>query len=209
MQDEHHAPERYLIGELAELAGVTPRTIRYYTAEGLLPPPETRGKYARYGPEHLERLRMIARMKEEYLPLAEIRRRLESWGAMTIAPPEPRPGFSGPGLGGESAGPAARPGATQPYPTAEGPRMAVREGQEPFRLTPATPQVGRVEFFPDAQELIGQQGDEPGATRWQRIVIAPGVELHVREPMSEQRWRKIEGVIAGLRDTLRDDEGAL
>ena len=30
----------YTIGELAEAAGVTPRTVRYYTAEGLLPAPK-------------------------------------------------------------------------------------------------------------------------------------------------------------------------
>lgn len=208
MKDEHHEPERYLIGELAELAAVTPRTIRYYTAEGLLPPPETRGKYARYGPEHLGRLRMIARMKEDYLPLGEIRRRLESWGeTMPLPPAGPRPGLAG--LGGESVGPTAGPGATQAYPTAEGPRMALRESQDPFRLTPAAPQVGRVEFFPDSAELLGQEGEEPGATRWQRLPIAPGVELHVREPMSERRWRKIEGMIAGLRDTLRSEEREL
>jgi len=33
----------YTIGQLAELAGVTPRTIRYYTAEELLPRPDARG----------------------------------------------------------------------------------------------------------------------------------------------------------------------
>jgi len=66
----------YTIGELAEAAGVTPRTIRYYTAEGLLPPPDTRGRYARYGADHLLRLHLIARLKEAYLPLGEIKARL-------------------------------------------------------------------------------------------------------------------------------------
>src|SRR5437870_2719898 len=66
----------YTIGELAELAGVTPRTIRYYTAEGLLPRPEPRGQYALYGQEHLLRLQLIARLKAAYLPLGEIKARI-------------------------------------------------------------------------------------------------------------------------------------
>jgi DNA-binding transcriptional MerR regulator len=66
----------YTIGQLAELAGVTPRTIRYYTAEGLLTRPETRGQYALYGEEHLLRLQLIAQLKAAYLPLGEIKARI-------------------------------------------------------------------------------------------------------------------------------------
>jgi DNA-binding transcriptional MerR regulator len=66
----------YTIGELAELAGVTPRTIRYYTAEGLLPRPAPHGQYALYGQEHLLRLQLIARLKAAYLPLGEIKARI-------------------------------------------------------------------------------------------------------------------------------------
>lgn len=66
----------YSLDELTSLAGVTVRTIRYYIAEGLLPPPLTRGRGAAYSHDHLERLLLIARLKEEFLPLKEIRRRL-------------------------------------------------------------------------------------------------------------------------------------
>jgi DNA-binding transcriptional MerR regulator len=75
----------YTIGELAEAAEVTPRTIRYYTAEGLLPPPDTRGRYALYGGAHLLRLRLIARLKEAYLPLGEIKARMEHLSAEQVA----------------------------------------------------------------------------------------------------------------------------
>src|SRR3712207_2940192 len=66
----------YTIGQLAARLRITPRTIRYYVAEGLLPPPDTRGRYARYGVSHLCRLQLIAHLKEAYLPLAEIKARL-------------------------------------------------------------------------------------------------------------------------------------
>jgi DNA-binding transcriptional MerR regulator len=68
----------YTIGQLAELAGVTPRTIRYYTSEGLLPRPDARGQYALYGEQHLLRLQLIGHLKETYLPLGEIKARIEN-----------------------------------------------------------------------------------------------------------------------------------
>src|SRR5207302_2865395 len=66
----------FTISELAEAGGATPRTVRYYTAEGLLPPPDARGRFALYSEEHLDRLRLIVRLKEAYLPLMAIRARL-------------------------------------------------------------------------------------------------------------------------------------
>lgn len=83
----------YSIGELAALAEVTPRTIRYYTAEGLLPVPEVRGKYAVYHEDHLNRLRLIARLKAAYLPLSVIKERLAALDAAQVcqmlAQPQP------------------------------------------------------------------------------------------------------------------------
>lgn len=64
------------IDELAERAGTPVRTIRYYIAEGLLPGPGARGKAATYGDDHLTRLRLIRRLVEQRVPLADIRERL-------------------------------------------------------------------------------------------------------------------------------------
>ncbi|MGA7304437.1 MAG: MerR family transcriptional regulator [Rhodothermales bacterium] len=64
------------ISELAERAGVSARTIRYYVSEGLLPAPRSRGRYAEYGLGHVERLKLIAQFKDAYLPLKEIRNRV-------------------------------------------------------------------------------------------------------------------------------------
>jgi DNA-binding transcriptional MerR regulator len=67
----------YSLADLARLADVTPRTIRYYVAQGLLPSPEAAGPATRYGEGHLARLRLIRRLQRDHLPLAEIRIRLE------------------------------------------------------------------------------------------------------------------------------------
>ncbi len=70
-------PERLSLQELTDAAGVSVRTVRYYIAEGLLPAPMGSGPASFYTPNHLRRLRLIARLKDAYLPLKEIRRRLE------------------------------------------------------------------------------------------------------------------------------------
>lgn len=74
--DAGDRPESMTLGELTEDAGVSVRTVRYYIAEGLLPPPEGAGPTSAYSRGHLDRLRLIQRLKAAYLPLKEIRRRL-------------------------------------------------------------------------------------------------------------------------------------
>ena len=66
------------IGQLAESAGLTTKTIRYYESIGLLDPPaRTAGGYRSYGPEVLERLDFIRQSKASGLTLNEIRSILE------------------------------------------------------------------------------------------------------------------------------------
>ena len=72
------------INELANETGVTTRTIRYYVEQGLLPNPES-GYPAQYTDEHLQRLALIRRLKEEYLPLDEIKTMLQGLNDEEIA----------------------------------------------------------------------------------------------------------------------------
>ncbi len=53
------------IGDVAKLAGVTPRTIRYYEEIGLLPAPDSRepGTHRTYAPGDVERLVELIRLK--------------------------------------------------------------------------------------------------------------------------------------------------
>lgn len=64
--------------ELSDRSGFSPRTIHYYSAQGLLPPLGRRGAGARYPVETLGRLIAIRRMKAETrLTLQEIRQALD------------------------------------------------------------------------------------------------------------------------------------
>ena len=70
---EPGATERYSIDELATLAGVTPRTVRYYIAEGLLDRPEGEKRGAHYLRRHLEQLLLIRRWTDAGISLERVR----------------------------------------------------------------------------------------------------------------------------------------
>ncbi|WP_327351980.1 MerR family transcriptional regulator [Streptomyces sp. NBC_01304] len=66
------------VDELAARAGVTVRTVRFYSTRGLLPPPVIGPRrVGRYGPEHLSRLALIEELQHHGLTLAAIERYLE------------------------------------------------------------------------------------------------------------------------------------
>src|SRR5512145_2624284 len=68
---------RYAIGDLAELADVSRRTVRYYVQEGLLPAPFGVGRGNHYGREHLDQLLKVKALQEAGHTLEEIRRGLD------------------------------------------------------------------------------------------------------------------------------------
>src|SRR5262245_6576482 len=103
---------RYAIGDLADLGGVSRRTVRYYVQEGLLPAPYGVGRGNHYGREHLDQLLRVKALQEAGRTLDDIR------GALN------------------------------------------------------RPRGGRVLARLDAPE-------PPPRTLWRRLMLAPGVELHV------------------------------
>ena len=79
------ADERYSVGELADLGGVSRRTVRYYVQEGLLPTPLGVGRGDHYGRDHLERLLQVKALQEAGRTLDEIRQ-LAGGGEPQAAP---------------------------------------------------------------------------------------------------------------------------
>ena len=72
------------IGDVAKLAGTTPRTIRYYEEIGLLPVPADRepGAHRTYAAADVERLRELLRLKELLgVSLEELRELVAAQGA--------------------------------------------------------------------------------------------------------------------------------
>ncbi|MBU3915299.1 MerR family transcriptional regulator, partial [bacterium] len=67
------------IGELSKKANVTPRTIRFYVQEGLLPEPERKQKnLALYSEDCIEKIKAVKKAQsKQFLPLVVIRQILE------------------------------------------------------------------------------------------------------------------------------------
>jgi DNA-binding transcriptional MerR regulator len=70
-------PEGYSLADLGDLTGVSPRTVRYYIQQGLLPAAPRTGPGARYAEDSLRRLRFIRACQEDGWPLAKVRDHLE------------------------------------------------------------------------------------------------------------------------------------
>ena len=66
----------YSTKQLAELAGVSPRTLRYYDSIGLLSPSRDANGYRSYGTRDVRRLQHILMLRNCRLPLAAIERAL-------------------------------------------------------------------------------------------------------------------------------------
>jgi DNA-binding transcriptional MerR regulator len=72
-----HVPGRLSVKEVAELAGVTPRTVRYYHSIGLLAePPRDASGYRRYGGKEVVELVRIVRLRAVGMPLPQIAQRV-------------------------------------------------------------------------------------------------------------------------------------
>ncbi len=88
------------IGDVAKLAGTTPRTIRYYEEIGLLPAPDDRepGAHRTYTEADVERLTELLRLKDLLgVSLEELKELVAAEGARAALRREWRKGVEDPG----------------------------------------------------------------------------------------------------------------
>jgi DNA-binding transcriptional MerR regulator len=66
--------ERLLVGEVAEILGITPNAVRYYHDVGLVPEPErSESDYRLYGAEEVLRLERVRRLRSLGLSIEQVR----------------------------------------------------------------------------------------------------------------------------------------
>ena len=181
--------EGLTIEELAARVGVPVRTVRFYISEGLLPGPGARGRGASYGREHLLRLRLVRRLAERRVPIAEIRETLSRLSTSEVA-----------ALLEEEARKAAElqrtPPATSPraYVAAllkhsrtdagnagyGGAGVAKRASAAPRAAPPPAPGPPAPGEAPKGRPPAPDPPHAGSESSWHRMELAPGVELHVR-----------------------------
>lgn len=183
---------RYLINELAKRADTTVRTIRYYTSEGLLPQPDTDGKYAYYDENHLHRLELILRMKEAYLPLKEIRQIMLSLSDEEV---KQRLMEKNKSVRLEEVDNAIPQFKKSKESDALNYISNLMETQTNFRSkqfhSRRPPQFDQVD---DLQIPMPISPDD--VENWQRIILAPGVEMHLRYPTDSDTNHRIQQLIS-------------
>jgi DNA-binding transcriptional MerR regulator len=210
----------YDLTELSDAAGVTPRTVRYYVQQGLLPSPGTRGPGTRYDRAHLDRLQLIRRLQREHLPLAEIRRRLETLDdggvrdALAASAEQPTTGsaldYVRDLLARQSARTVAEAEFSVGAPLTAAPPLSASEGvrEQPRSRSTFGAIFGRATPPEPPEPGQSTQPAQPSrATRstWERIPLAPDVELHVRRPLSREQNRQVERLLEAARDLFAEE----
>jgi DNA-binding transcriptional MerR regulator len=196
---------RYSLTELADLAGVTPRTVRFYLSQGLLPSPGATGPGVTYGAGSLDRLRLIRRLQREHLPLAEIRRQLAGLDDDAIAQ-----------LVDAAASEDGSASTTEPAdsaldyvrrllaPPATRPPMLRRSLMKRIDTVAESPAL-----YASAMSVApATPSSEPPAierSQWERIALAEDVELHVRRPLPRSQSRKVDRLVTIARELLEED----
>ncbi len=176
--------QEYSISELANLAGVTPRTIRYYVSIGLLASPGQVGPGTRYGDGHLQRLRLIRKLQREHLPLGEIGTRLQGLDEDDVAHAL------------EADGPAVTPGSALDYirQLREGPGAGDVPDVYVSRSIAAPPEMGEAEPQPTQR------------SQWERIALSQNVELHIRKPLGRLEKKRVDRLIHVASELLEEDQ---
>lgn len=189
---------RFSLQELAGAAGVTPRTVRYYISEGLLPSPD-RGPRAQYDPDQLARLRLIRQLQRNHLPLAEIRRRLTELSdaevhAALSAPPE----LDEP----QSALEYVRSVLQEPARPSFNARLA---GADAAPMAPTTMRRLAAERPLPAPPAAQGASVQPDRSHWERVSLSPDVELHIRRPLTRWENRAVSRLIGLARQVLEEE----
>ena len=196
-------PTEFTLVELARLAGVTPRTIRYYIAQGLLPSPSAAGPGARYSEDHLERLRAVKRLQAAHMPLSEIRSLLKRGDYSVLYPPAdaPRSEPTSNSAADYINDVLARKIFGHPVPVnaRAAPQMSLAPGPAPGPTSRPGPGPA------PGSAPIAPATSEPDRGTWERIALHPDIEIHVRRPSSRIQNKRVERLISIARQLLEEE----
>ncbi len=213
-------PISYSLKDLCRMAAVTERTVRFYIQEELLPPPSGVRQFSRYSQEHLTRLKIIRCLKASYLPLTEIKTLLKDKSLAELDEL------------GRQLGLTEESGEEGPQASASSGQLNIiyntgkilnwpseRASNQPLELSPAMNLVDDMASTPPARRLPGQPfrlGLQPPVffpnekeadevlmgENWERITLAPGVELQVQKKVIREQRETLEELVETARRLL-------
>ena len=176
------------IKDICAQAGVTPRTVHFYIQQALLPPPDGAGRGARYTEAHLARLRLIRRLQKEHLPLNEIRRQLAALSDDQVVHAL---------AGGTPSSMRVRESALDYI---ESVKSSAGNRRRPPRSSRPTM---------DAVASLTSESSLTSAVRhsqWNRIVLNEDLELHIRRPLSRERNRFVDKLLAFAKQMFKEEQ---
>ncbi|HEX6820172.1 MAG TPA: MerR family transcriptional regulator [Ktedonobacterales bacterium] len=215
------------IEELADVADLPVRTIRYYIAEGLLPGPGSRGKQATYGEDQLVRLQLIRRLAERRVPLAQMRKLLaqmrledvrtllaeEEQSAAELARAERKASPKEYVAGLLQQARAMREAPRAPGDQAQSGQSQLGQSRQAERarssgVAPSTGEVPRLRssgpLWRSSSPELPAGSPPQSAEAWQRWELAPGIELQVRADAARKYRALIRRVLAAAREASQE-----
>jgi DNA-binding transcriptional MerR regulator len=171
----------FTIEELARLLGLKPRTIHFWKQTGLFEGPGA-GPGARYDEEHLGTLFLIDKLRSGGTPLAEIKKEISRQSSADLrrlaeqakATPKPPPPTAKELIAGWLSRSSGQAGSTA------GPDATIAS---PLRTPPLVRPSPR-----------SRPPSSSGA--WERVPLADGVELHVRQPSTSAARKLVRELLA-------------
>jgi DNA-binding transcriptional MerR regulator len=176
------------IKDICSQADVTPRTVHFYIQQGLLAPADGAGRGARYTEAHLARLRLIKRLQKEHLPLNEIRRQLAALSDDQVMQAlASRTDFSA----------RTRSSALNYIQSVRS--SVAGQSRTPSPSRPMT----------DAVASLTPESSGPWPVRrsqWERMVLNDDLELHIRRPLSRERNRFVDKLLALAKQMTMEEQ---
>lgn len=166
----------FTLKELAASAGESERTIRFYQQRGLLRQPGQVGPGAHYDDSDRLRLLLIRRLQAEGLTLTAIAARFATLDDAAIRDE------------------ALRHGSAIDYV-----RSVLGESSQTVYS------VAESQIAPPPTTQPAPPTGPPQTAQWERIEVSPGIELHVKHPISAARRRAIAAYVARARSEIEGE----
>lgn len=170
--------ETYSAEQLEKILGVKARNVHYWVQEGLLEGPGA-GRGARYTDEHLAKLFLIQKLREQGLSLPEIKKAIDRIRDADV-----------PALANEARSHRPRETTRATDLITQWLTAASATHGMPVAGSSVRSPARTASFLRARESAVRMAGDS-----WRRIPLAPDLELHVREPLSSSSQHLLEALL--------------